>query len=81
MQAMTYAIALGLLAIVACLGSAGFFLLRRGDATQPEHGADSARMARVLALRVVLSIVLFGSLLLAWKLGYIQPHEVPLQPR
>jgi hypothetical protein len=34
-------------------------------------------MARALALRVGLSIVLFLCLLLAWKLGYIQPTGLP----
>ena len=44
-----------------------------GDVSTPQR-----RMARALALRVTLSIVLFGSILLAWKLGYLQPNRVPL---
>lgn len=73
---MTYAIALFLLAIVACLGAAGFFLLRKSDA---QHDATHSKsMARALALRVALSIVLFICLLLAWKLGYIQPTGLPI---
>jgi hypothetical protein len=34
-------------------------------------------MARMLAWRVALSIALFLALLLAWKLGYIQPTGLP----
>lgn len=34
-------------------------------------------MARALALRVGLSILLFVSILLAWKLGYIHPTGIP----
>jgi hypothetical protein len=34
-------------------------------------------MARALALRVGFSIVLFICLLVAWKLGYIQPTGIP----
>lgn len=68
---MTYAIALFLLAIVACLACAGFFMLRKSDA---KHDAQhSHNMARALTVRVLLSVVLFVCLLLAWKLGYIQP--------
>lgn len=72
MGRMTYAVAFFFLAILACLAAAGFFLLRKGD-----DGANDAqrrqRMARALAWRVGLSVVLFLCLLLAWKLGYIQP--------
>ncbi len=74
---MTYALALFLLAIVACLGSAGFFMLRKPDA---KHDAQRSKaMARALAFRVLLSVVLFVCLLLAWKLGYIQPTGLPIE--
>ncbi len=35
-------------------------------------------MARALTVRVLLSVVLFVCLLLAWKLGYIQPTGLPI---
>ena len=35
-------------------------------------------MARALAFRVGLSILLFVCILLAWKLGYIKPTGIPL---
>jgi hypothetical protein len=34
------------------------------------------KMAFALALRVGISILLFISILLAWKLGYIQPTGI-----
>jgi len=34
-------------------------------------------MAKALALRVGLSIVLFLCILAAWQLGYIQPTGLP----
>lgn len=71
MRGMTYAIALFLLAILACLATAGFFMLRKTDA---EHdAARSHKMLHALTWRVAFSVVLFVSLLAAWKLGYIQP--------
>lgn len=76
MGRMTYAIALFVLAILACLAAAGFFMLRKNQ------GHDDARrshnMARALTLRVLLSVVLFVCLLLAWKLGYIHPTGLAL---
>lgn len=69
--------ALAFLAIIASLGSALFFMMRG-------HGNDRQRgkhMARALALRVGLSIALFLCLLLAWKLGYIQPTGLPMSTR
>ena len=76
MDGMTYAIALFLLAIVVCLASAGFFMLRKSDAHSDEQ--RSKNMARALTVRVLLSVVLFVCLLLAWKLGYIQPTGLPV---
>jgi hypothetical protein len=34
-------------------------------------------MARALAFRVGFSILLFVCILVAWKLGYIQPTGIP----
>ena len=72
---MKILIALGFLAILASLGTALFFMMRTGKNDQQR----GQRMVWALALRVALSILLFLSLLLAWKLGYIQPTGVPLQ--
>ena len=49
----------------------------RGDSRQPGQGQ---RMARALAWRIGLSVALFLCLLLAWKLGYIQPTGLPAGP-
>jgi len=39
--------------------------------------AKTNRMARALGVRVGFSILLFVCILLAWKLGYIQPTGIP----
>jgi hypothetical protein len=70
---MTYLSAILFLAIFAALGSALFFMLR---GAQPTNPAKSKRMARALAVRVSLSIALFLCILIAWKLGYIQPTGI-----
>jgi hypothetical protein len=71
---MKYLIALAFLAIIASLGTALFFMLQDGR----NGKAKSSKMAWALALRVGLSIVLFACILLAWKLGYVQPTGLPL---
>jgi putative copper export protein len=63
-----------LVAIVVVLASAGVLMLRRPRDGKP----NDARMARALALRVLLSIGLFVFILLAWRLGWIQPSSLPL---
>ena len=70
---MKFVIVLALLAIVASLGSALFFMMRNGrdDKSKGNH------MAKALAVRVGLSIVLFLCILAAWQLGYIQPTGLP----
>ena len=70
---MSYFIALAFLAILASLGSALFFMMRDGRDGKPK----TSNMARALALRVGLSIVLFVCILIAWKLGYIHPTGIP----
>ena len=77
MESMKILVALALLAIIASLGSALFFMMR-GNGNDRQRGKH---MARALALRVGLSIVLFLCLLLAWKLGYIQPSGLPVHMR
>ena len=70
---MIILVILAFLAILASLGAALFFMMRAGKDTQ----ASGRRMAGALAWRVGLSIFLFVCLLLAWKLGYIQPTGLP----
>jgi len=81
---MKIVVVLLFLAILASLGSALFFMMRRGDRDATDADADAQRgrrMARALALRVALSIGLLACLLLAWKLGYIHPTGLPVTAR
>lgn len=70
---MLYLVALGFIAILASLGAALFFMLKDG-ANGPRK---TSHMARALAFRVGFSVVLFVCILVAWKLGYIQPTGIP----
>lgn len=71
---MKIIVALAFLAILASLGAALFFMLRDGRNGQ----AKTSNMARALALRVGLSVLLFICILVAWKLGYIRPTGLPV---
>ena len=55
-----------LLGVVISLGSALVHLVR--------DKGESSKMARALTLRVGLSVLLFVLLLVAWWLGWIEPH-------
>ena len=70
---MTYIVSLAFIAILASLGSALFFMMKDGT----EGKRKTSNMARALAFRVGFSIVLFVCILIAWKLGYIQPTGIP----
>ncbi len=62
---MKIIIVVGLVAVIASLFSALFYLYRdRGQGT---------RMVRALALRVALSATLVGFLVLSYRLGWIAP--------
>lgn len=71
---MKYFVALAFAGIVASLGFALFFMLRDGR----NGRAKSGSMARALTVRIGLSVVLFLCILVAWKLGYIQPGGLPV---
>lgn len=70
---MKYLMVLVFVAILASLGSALVFMMRDGRDGKPK----TSNMARALAIRVGLSVLLFVCILIAWKLGYIQPTGVP----
>lgn len=77
---MKYLVVLAFIAILASLASALFFMMRGGQDASDDK-AKGRRMARALALRVGLSIVLFLCILVAWQLGYIQPTGLPTSTR
>jgi len=74
MSVMKYLVALAFVGILASLGWALFHMLRGG---QPGRG-KSGGMARALTVRIGLSVLLFLCILIAWKLGYIQPGGLPV---
>jgi hypothetical protein len=65
---MKIAVALAFALIIGSLAVAFFFLMR--------DKGRSNNTVRALAVRVALSITLFLLILLAYKLGYIQPTGI-----
>ena len=66
MELIKVAIIVVLVAIVASLGTALYYLAT--------DGGNSKKMVRSLTVRVALSVALFLLLMIAWRLGLIQPH-------
>ena len=62
---MKIVVAIAFVLIIGSLGSALYFLMR--------DKGKSNNTVRALAVRVGLSITLFVMILVAYKLGYIQP--------
>ena len=75
---MTFFIALAFLGILASLATALFFMVR--DKPENDDGPKTSPMAKALAFRIGLSVVLFISILLSWKMGWIHPTGIPLTP-
>ena len=70
MRALIWLLILATLAaILASLGF-GLFHLARGG------GDGSRKLARALTIRIVLSLLLFALLMLAWYKGLISPHPL-----
>jgi hypothetical protein len=72
MGRMKYLVVVAFVGIIGSLGSALFFMMRDGADGKPK----TSNMARALAVRVGLSVLLFICILIAWKLGYIQPTGI-----
>jgi hypothetical protein len=70
---MSYLIAFAFVAILGSLACALYFMMKDGTGGK----VKTSNMARALAVRVGLSILLFVCILLAWKLGFIQPTGLP----
>lgn len=73
---MTYIVIIGFIAILASLGFAMLFMLKGGEKDKQDSKSKANNMAKALAFRVGLSILLFICILLAWKFGYIQPTGI-----
>jgi hypothetical protein len=76
-QAMKTLIVLALIGIVLALGSAGFFMLRKGRSAD-DKPVPHKQMARALAWRVGISVTLFLLVMLSWQMGWIKPSGLPL---
>ena len=79
MGVMKAIIVLGIVAVLACLAAAGYFMLRRSEGE--DEAKRSRMMARALAFRVGLSVLLFLLILGAYLMGYIQPTGLPAAPQ
>jgi len=75
---MTLFIALAFLGILASLAAALFFMVR--NKPENEDTPKASPMAKALAFRIGISVVLFISILVSWKMGWIQPSGIPLRP-
>ena len=60
-------IVIALLAVVVSLGQALFAM-----ASGPQN---SARVLKALTVRISISVALFIALMVAWRLGWIEPHS------
>jgi hypothetical protein len=74
---MTYLVILAFVAIVISLVVA-LVAMMRGDSSSGE-AAKSRRMARALAMRVGLSVLLFLAVIISYHLGWIQPTGLPMR--
>ncbi|MGA0610376.1 twin transmembrane helix small protein [Caldimonas sp. KR1-144] len=72
---MKIVIALAFVGIVAALFLAGRAMLH---GSSEEEGHRKGRMARALTVRIGLSVALFVFILVAYKLGWIQPTGLPV---
>jgi hypothetical protein len=65
---------LAFLGILVSLATALFFMVR--NKPENEDTPKASPMAKALAFRIGISVVLFISILVSWKMGWIQPRLV-----
>jgi hypothetical protein len=76
---MKILVAIAFIAILLSLASALIYMMR---GTPPSDGSENpsprkGNMAKALAFRVGFSILLFVCVLVAWKMGWVQPTGIP----
>jgi hypothetical protein len=74
---MKILVAIAFIAILVSLGSALMYMMRGNSPPVDGQAPKKGNMATALAFRVGFSIVLFICVLLAWKMGWIQPTGIP----
>lgn len=70
---MKYLVLFAFIAIITSLVTALFFMMKKST----DGKTRGQKMALALAVRVGISILLFASILIAWKLGFINPTGIP----
>lgn len=76
---MTYLVMLAFVAILGSLAMALVFMMRGGgsSAAQPNQPSQpNRRMAKALAWRIGLSVLLFAAILFSHWMGWIQPTGI-----
>lgn len=74
---MKILVALAFAAILLSLASALVYMMKGTPSASEDSPAPKGNMVRALAFRVGFSIVLFLCILLAWKMGWVQPTGIP----
>lgn len=74
---MKILVALAFAAILLSLASALVYMMKGKPTASEGQAAPKGNMMRALAFRVGFSICLFLCILLAWKLGWVQPTGIP----
>ena len=74
---MKILVAIAFIAILASLVSALIYMMRGSAPPTEGQTPPKGNMAKALAFRVGFSIVLFICVLVAWKMGWIQPTGLP----
>lgn len=69
---MKYILIAAFVFILAALVSAGVFMVRDGRGGKPK----TRNMARALAIRVGLSVLVFALIMLGYAMGWIQPTGI-----
>ncbi len=78
---MTYLVIVAFIAIIGSLVAALVFMMRGQGSNDTEQAAPRKNhMARALAFRVGFSIALFVLVLISYRMGWIQPTGLPMQP-
>jgi hypothetical protein len=78
---MNYLVIVAFVAIVGSLVAALVYMMKGSPSAESEDGQTQAaqragRMAKALALRVGLSILLFSAVLFSYWMGWIQPTGI-----
>jgi hypothetical protein len=75
---MNYFVLAAFVVILGSLVAAGVFMTKGGASKSDDPNAPNKGMAKALAVRIAISVLVFIAVLIAWYFDFLKPSGIPM---